>query len=270
MKNIFFLILSVFFLFSCSKTEEPIVELQTTEGTIQIKLYKETPLHRDNFVKLVKEGFYDGQLFHKVMKDFMMQAGDPNSREASRNRLLGERPSEVTIPSELDSGKGIMKKGALVAVNLPSVLGQPTMTDSYLFYIVQGRKYSSRELDSLELNAYNKALELIFQKLVIANRSRMDYISLKKNDKKKLQELQDSLVGVASKEIEKDKSFLLTKEQRHAFTSIGGLPEMTKNNTVFGEVIKGLDILDKINSQKVDRNARSEKDIRILKASIID
>lgn len=268
-KLLFFLCGCLLLLVSCAKIEEPIVELQTSEGIILIKLNKETPLHRDNFVKLVEEGFFDGQIFHKVMKDVMMQAGDPNSREASRNRLLGEKPSETSLPAELDN-TNTLAKGALVAVNLPEREGVEPQTDAHLFNLIIGRKYTAKQLDTLELDAYNKRLEIIFQKLVIANRSRLDYISLKLNDKLKLRAIQDSLVQVAGKEIAKDKSFLFTKQQREAYTKLGGLPEVGSGNTVFGQLIAGFEVLDKINNLALDPHARPQKDVRIIKASLKD
>lgn len=270
MKKKFFFLLACFFLLaSCAKNEEPIVNLQTSEGDIQIKLYKQTPLHRDNFVKLVEEGFFDGQLFHRVLKDYMLQAGDPNSRTADRNRLLGEQLSEFTLPAELDSTTSIMKKGALVALNLALLEGQVDQTDAHLFSIIIGRKYTLAELDSLERANYDIRLEQIFQNLVVANRSRIDYLSLKVNDEVKLAALQDSLVQIASKQIEKDRSYFFTEAQRRLFTSQGGLPERVNDYTVFGEVISGLELIDKINLERVDRHARPQKDIRIIKATIV-
>lgn len=268
-KCIFVFVLSLLFLVSCTKNEEPIVELQTTEGTIHIKLNKQTPLHRDNFVKLVEDGFYDGQIFHKLLKDATMYAGDPNSRDASRNRILGEKISEQTLISEIDTN-AILKKGALVAVNLAQKEGAGLQTDAQLFSIIIGRKYTAKQLDTLELDEYNRRLEIIFQRLVITNRSRLDYISLKLNDEAKLRAIQDSLVLVAGKEIEKDKSFLFTPQQREAFIKQGGWPQMNASNTIFGQVVKGLEVLDKINNIPLDPNNRPIKDVRIISAKILN
>lgn len=265
MKNLFFCLCLVLLLTACNKNEEPKVQIETTEGTLVVQLYKETPKHRDNFLKLVKEGYYDNQLLFDLIPDQMVKTGDPNSVNASHNRLLGRDGVDYEIEPEINYPKYFHKRGVLSACLTNSQLSHGSQ-----FMIVLGHKFSSAELDTIELDAYNKQLDILWQRLVILNRKRIDELSLYDKDKDKLRVVQDSLVVLAEKEMEKQDVFFFTQEQRKAYTSKGGVPAMDKINTVFGEVVEGFDVLDKIEKHKVDRNFRPEKDIRILSTTVID
>ncbi len=127
-----------------------IVEISTDFGSIQIKLYDNTPLHRDNFIKLVEEGYYDGTLFHRVIKNFMIQGGDPNSRDAKSHQMLGQGGPSYTIPAEFVEGN-YHKKGALAAARMGDDVNPAKASSGSQFYIVQGRTYSENELSQLEL-----------------------------------------------------------------------------------------------------------------------
>lgn len=255
---------------SCKKNEEPVVEIQTTAGTIRVKLYKETPKHRDNFVKLVKEGYYDGQVFYRVMRDFLIGTGDPNSKVADHNRLLGGGGPDYTIPAEIHYPQMFHKCGVLSAARLPDEKNPNRESNGSQFCFILGKIYTSAELDSIERDAYNKQLNIIWQKLVVTNRKRIDELSLKLNDKNKLMDLEDSLTGLAEKEIKKEKIFHFTNAQRKAYTTVGGVPFMDNDYTIFGEVIQGMDVLKKIALSRVDMNARPINDIRIISAKVIN
>lgn len=271
-KFLLFCLMAMTFL-ACKKTsEEPIVELQTTEGTLFIKLYKQTPKHRDNFVKLVNEGFFDGQLFYKAMKDFIIEAGDENTKDADNDhdRIYGAFDPEYTIPAEIRSPLLFHKKGALSAARQEDNINPTKKSSGTLFGIIIGQLYTSTQLDSLEKADYNHQLNITLQQVMIANRSLIDKTT-QMGDEKRLGELQDSLIRVASKQMQLKKSKLLhfSATQRKIYTTIGGVPQMDGDYTVFGEVTKGLDVLDKINKLKVDGTQRPMKDVRILKATIV-
>lgn len=265
------LVLSGLILFSqsCKKIEEPIVEFQTSAGTIKIKLYKETPLHRDNFVKLVEDGYFDGLLFHKAMKDFLIETGDPKSKNASQNRTLGTAGPGYTIPAEIIFPKYIHKKGALSAVRLPNTENPEKESNGSQFDIIQGRVFSHAELDTIELDAYNRQLNIVLQRIIAKNRSRLDRISMR-GTAKQLQDIQDSLLLQAEKDMKKEVFFQFTAEQRKAYTTIGGAPFMDNEYTVFGEVIEGLDIVKKISEVDVYKNTRPKEDIKIISAKIVE
>ncbi len=268
MKNLF-LCLCLLLLISCNKNEEPKVQIETTEGTLVVQLYKETPKHRDNFLRLVKEGYYDNQLLFDLIFGQAVKTGDPNSVNASHNRLLGKGGVDYDIESEIIYPKYFHKRGALTAC-LRNPQSSSKSSHGSQFMIVLGHKFTSAELDTIELNAYNKQLDILWQRLVILNRKRIDELSLFDGDKNLLKAVQDSLVVLAEKEMEKKDVFFFTKEQRESYTSVGGVPAMDKLNTVFGEVISGFDVLDKIEKQKVDRNYRPINDIRIISTKLLD
>lgn len=272
MKKIIF-ILPIFCLLltflSCHKNEEPIIDILTTEGLIKVKLFKETPLHRDNFVKLVEKGYFDGLIFHRAMKDFMIQTGDPNSKKASRNRLLGTGGPGYTIPAEINYPKIFHKRGMLSASRLPDADNPDKASNGSQFSIIQGRVFSSADLDTIEMEAYNRQLDIVWQQIVAKNRSKIDAISLR-GTKEQLIAYQDSLALQANKNMEKETVFFFTNEQRKAYTTVGGAPHLDDEYTIFGEVIEGLDVAEKISLLPIDIHFRPIKDVRIISAKVVE
>jgi cyclophilin family peptidyl-prolyl cis-trans isomerase len=267
MRKIIFLLFVAISISACKKkAEEPQVQFTTTEGVFVVKLYKETPQHRDNFVTLVEQGYYDGLLFHKVMKDFLLQTGDPNSKNAGQNRLLGSGGPGYTIPAEIHYPQFFHRKGVLSAARLPDAENPNRESNGSQFYIVIGKKYTEVELDSIEMDDYNRQMEQIWQRIIALHKNK---IAAAQGDKEKLAIVQDTLVALAEKEIDPQKLFFFTPEQREAYTTVGGIPFMDKEYTVFGEVAEGLEVLEKISEQATNRNDRPIKDIRIIKAEII-
>ena len=200
-----------------SKTKkQKIVEITTSEGVILVKLYNETPLHRDNFLKLAKEGFYEGLLFHRVINEFMLQTGDPGSRNAKQGDLLGYGNVEYTIPPEFDTAF-IHKKGALAAARTGDHANPEKRSSGSQFYIVHGRKITKQVLNPLYL----------------------------RND------------------------IVYTPEQRETYTSLGGTPHLDGQYTIFGEVVSGFEIIDKIAVVETNDSDRPLKDIKIIKVKEI-
>jgi peptidyl-prolyl cis-trans isomerase B (cyclophilin B) len=197
------------------------VELYTTAGNIVLRLYNSTPLHRDNFLKLVKAHYYDSVLFHRVIKNFMIQSGDPNSKTAMAGQPLGNGGPGYMVPAEFRPSL-FHKKGVLAAARNGDDVNPEKQSSASQFYIVQGRKFTDKELDSIE--------------------------------------------------VVRLKGYKLPVEHREVYKTIGGTPQLDQNYTVFGEVIKGLDVVDTIastaTSKGVDKD-RPLQDIRILKARLV-
>ena len=222
MKNLFYLAFFAF-LISCTATKRsttkikgPLkVKIETDSGSIVVQLYDKTPLHRDNFEKLVKEGFYDSLLFHRVINHFMIQGGDPNSKNAPDGILLGEGGLPYTVPAEFDSSL-FHKKGALAAAREGDASNPTKASSSTQFYIVQGKTFTDEELNKVE-----------------------ERIKMK-----------------------------IPEEHRQVYRTIGGTPHLDMNYTVFGEVISGMDVIDKIASTATDENNRPLKNIK-MKMSIV-
>lgn len=214
--TLFFMVLFSLTVFSQNTDKRKKVEIQTKYGTMVVELYNETPLHRDNFIKLAKEKFYDDLLFHRVIKNFMIQGGDPNSRNAAPNIQLGNGGPGYQINAEI-LPQFIHKKGALSAARQGDQVNPQKKSSGSQFYIVQGTILSRQDL-------------MNFQK-----RNNLNY----------------------------------TEEQIKAYTTIGGTPHLDGAYTVFGEVIKGLDVIDKIAAQPTDSRDRPTEDI-VMKVRIIE
>ncbi len=192
------------------------VNISTAYGDMKVKLYNETPKHRDNFLKLAKEGYYNDLLFHRVIKDFMIQGGDPNSRNAGPNDQLGMGGPEYKIPAEIKPGL-YHKKGALSAARQADQVNPQKMSSGSQFYIVQGKKTSAAELDQIS-RAYGTSF---------------------------------------------------SPEAKEIYSTIGGTPFLDNNYTVFGEVVKGLEVIDKIAAVQTKPGDRPVQDVK-MKVTIIE
>ena len=197
------------------------VLMQTTMGDMVIRLSDSTPLHRDNFLKLVKVGFYDSLLFHRVIKYFMIQGGDPNSKRAEAGKPLGDGSPGYTVPAEFRKTL-FHKKGALAAARMGDNINPAKESSGSQFYIAQGKVFTDAGLDSVE--------------------------TFRLNGRK------------------------IPAEQREVYKTIGGTPHLDQGYTVYGEVVKGLDVVDKIAAVQTSRGQdrdRPLQDVRIIKTKLI-
>ena len=193
------------------------VLLQTSFGDIVVRLSDSTPLHRNNFLLLTKKGFYDSLLFHRVIQNFMIQAGDPNSRTAIAGQLLGNGGPTEKIPAEFRQTL-FHKRGVIAAArdNNPEKASSGSQ-----FYIVQGKIFTDAGLDSVETYRLKRKIPV---------------------------------------------------EQRVVYKTIGGTPHLDQTYTVFGEVVKGMDVVDKISAVSTSKGAdrdRPLQDVKIIKARLI-
>jgi len=284
-KNLFFSIMMVAFtLMSCSASNTDAtasaaatskgnskkmttVKLETTLGDIVVELYNETPQHRDNFIKLVKEGYYDGVLFHRVIKDFMIQAGDGNSKNAGPETTLGDGDPGYTIEAEFVYPKYFHKRGALAAARTGDQINPERRSSGSQFYIVTGKIFSSDELKALSRRMRDVKKQEILGRLVNENTTTIQQLYQSK-DTAGLQALENELNKQADAEAAKT-PFSWTDEQLDAYTSVGGAPHLDGQYTVFGEVVSGMDVVDKIQNTTTGRNNRPTVDIKIVKATIL-
>ena len=243
-----------------------LVKLETTMGNITVALYNETPKHRDNFIKLVKEGVYDSTLFHRVIKQFMIQAGDPDSKNASDTAMLGSGDGGYTIPSEFNP-KFFHKKGVLAAARQGDDVNPEKASSGCQFYIVTGRKFTEPQLLGMENKINEQREEALFDSLARQHMKEI-YKMRKAGDNAGLLELQDTLEAQARELADKEEKFRFTPEQIKAYSTIGGAPHLDGSYTVFGEVTEGMEVVDNIEIAKTNRADRPIENIRILKASI--
>ena len=193
------------------------VLIETSMGNMTVMLYDDTPLHRDNFVKLAESGFYEGLLFHRVINNFMIQAGDPMSKNAAPNARLGNGGPGYTIPAEIVYPTHFHKKGALAAARTGDNVNPKRESSGSQFYIVQGQKYTDMKLDQFE-----KALGKTF-----------------------------------------------TNKERDAYVTVGGTPHLDNQYTVFGEVVEGLGVVDKIAAVETAPGDRPVEDVKIIKMTVV-
>ena len=234
------------------------VKLETSLGDIVVELYNETPQHRDNFVKLVKEGFYDGVLFHRVINNFMIQTGDPESKTAGPDTPLGGGDPSYTIEAEFVFPKYFHKRGALAAARTGDQYNPERRSSGSQFYIVTGQVFGTEQL----MGMLQTKKQDIFRRLVMENQEKIRQLQ-ENQDEAGIHALQDELIRQTEAEAQFD-------ELIKAYTTIGGTPHLDGQYTVFGEVVEGMDVVDKIQNTTTDRRDRPTVDIKIIKASIVE
>ncbi len=238
------------------------VLIKTDLGDIKVKLYNETPLHRDNFIKLVKEGFYNETLFHRVIKNFMIQGGDPDSKGAAAGKSLGTGGPGYTIPAEIIYPQLFHKRGALAAARQADQVNPERESSGSQFYIVWGDTYNQGKLGQMEKQLSQVQEQSIFDKLVKEHKSQIMQLR-KTKDQSGLYQLQEELIALTKAESDKMGAPKFTPEQKEAYTNLGGTPHLDNQYTVFGEVIEGLDIVEKIQNTPTASGDRPKSDIKV-------
>lgn len=234
--------------------------ITTTEGPVKVLLYDDTPLHRDNFLKLASENYYDSLLFHRVIKDFMVQAGDPDSKNAPAGARLGAGSPDYTIPAEIDYPRHYHKRGALAAARTGDQFNPERRSSGSQFYIVTGQVYEPAQLEMMAARAVDRERQAYFQNLCRKNASTIDSIQ-KSGDAEALEALRQKLINET---VENVKPATIPENIAADYTTIGGTPSLDGQYTVFGEVIEGMDVIDKIQNAATDDADRPVEDIRII------
>ena len=254
------------------KEKSKFVIIETTYGEMKIRLYNETPLHRDNFIKLVKDNFYDSLLFHRVIKDFMIQGGDPDSKGAKSGVTLGEGGPGYQIDAEFVP-ELIHKKGVLAAAREGDQVNPEKKSSGSQFYIVQGRVFSLEQLAQMEEKINGPKKQKFFYDYVnnsenSAFKHKLDSLNKIRNQKELNQEISRRLEELKSEMDSSLNLFYYTDEQKQIYSAVGGTPHLDQNYTVFGEIIEGLNIIDSIAVVKTDKNNRPIEDI-IMKMKVV-
>lgn len=252
------------------ETKETIVVMDTTLGEIKLKLYNETPKHRDNFIKLAKEGQYEGLLFHRVIKDFMIQGGDVTSKDAPMNKQLGAGDLGYTVPAEFKYPTYFHKKGALCAARTGDEVNPERASSASQFYIVTGKKYSESELNQMEKQLDIRLKQEIFNRLQTENRTKIMEL-YRSGNKEELAILRDTLIGKTELEAEKRKGEAkIPAEIRETYKTIGGVPFLDNQYTVYGEVIEGIEVVDAIQQVKTNKQDRPTENVIIKSVKIME
>lgn len=245
---------------------DAIVAVKTTAGDIRIRLFGDTPRHRDNFLKLVNEGFYDGVLFHRVIKDFMIQTGDPDSKKAGKNDMLGMGDPGYTIEAEIEYPKHYHVRGALAAARTGDEMNPERRSSGSQFYIVTGRTFNDSTLTQMERSMRQQQMQAIFNRKAAENRETI--MQLRRNrDQAALMALQEKLAAETEAEA-KANPVSIPQDVREAYKLKGGAPHLDGAYTVFGEVISGLDVVEKIENAETGRADRPVDDIKIISMTV--
>lgn len=275
MKKILLLIFCLYTLpgsvYSQTLSKETII-IETSFGKMKLKLYEETPLHKANFIKLVKTHFFDSLLFHRVINNFMIQGGDPLSKHAATGDSLGHGDNGYTVPAEFNT-RLIHKKGVLAAARESDDINPKFESSGCQFYIVMGKTRTEEELKKYEarinkthyINTARMFMKTEEGKILKQLYNR--YKSEKKEDS--AQYTNTRIEELIKTEYQKTPEYKFNAHQTSIYTTIGGTPHLDGTYTVFGEVIEGLDIIDKIAAAAKDKRDRPLTDIR-MKVTLIE
>lgn len=247
---------------SCTTEKEYLVTIKTDYGDMHAILYDATPKHKANFIELAKDGYYDSMLFHRVMEEFMIQGGDPQSKDAKPGAPLGSGGPDYKIPAEFQDDL-FHKKGALSAARQPDPVNPKKESSGSQFYIVHGKKWDEKEL-SIDMIKLNKALNTLLIRSDYRE-EREELLRLYENGE--FDKYNEKIMGLADDVEEKlniDVKRKMDAEKVEAYTTIGGSPHLDGEYTVFGQVIDGLEIIDKIATQPTDQRNRPKEDIRFF------
>jgi cyclophilin family peptidyl-prolyl cis-trans isomerase len=247
--------------------KETLVKIETDYGDMTLKLFDQTPLHRDNFVKLANEGFYDALLFHRVIDHFMIQGGDPDSKTAQPGQRLGGGDPGYTLPAEIDSSL-FHKRGVLAAARRGGPSNQEKRSSGSQFYIVQGKVFTPGALDTLEMKMNTQQQKNVMQKHFAAAQDELNRLQQAGNQDQfniRVAEIREK----ANAELATMPKMAIAPKRREAYTTIGGYPSLDQEYTIFGEVIEGLEVLDKIAAVETDQSDRPLTDIK-MKVKVLD
>lgn len=265
MKNTLAVLFLAFLLAACNnKPKDALVSISTPYGDMVVKLYDSTAQHKQNFIKLASKGFFNGLLFHRVIPGFMIQGGDPTSRHAKPGELLGNGDTTYTIPFEYIPSY-LNKKGALAAARESDDVNPAKASSASQFYIVQGKVFTNEELDAVELKVERRTKQYIMMNLLKKSGKEDELKAFRQmvdnRDTASIRKMVDKYHDAVEAEYLRTTPFKITEAQRRVYTTIGGAPHLDGAYTVFGEVVSGMEVVDKIAAVKTDANDRPLKDI---------
>lgn len=249
--------------------QETEVVLETTMGEIRVKLYDDTPGHRDNFVKNVKEGMYTGVTFHRVIRNFMVQTGDPKTRPEGYEVPVTPDGDTITerIPAEIVWPKHFNKRGVLAAARDGDEENPDRASDKFQFYIVTGKTCSEADMDGFETAREQRDTEVLYMKKQMANKEKLDALR-QARDRDGVSNLLEKLLDEAKWDISENPPITYPHDLRRSYGIHGGAPWLDNEYTVFGEVVEGMKVVEAI--QKIKTNAQDVplKEVRIVKAYV--
>jgi len=272
-----FTLVIIFFLSSCSNSSKEktyFINLETSEGLIKLRLYNSTPLHRDNFIKLVKNKYYDNIKFHRVIENFMIQAGNYKTKPIFASDTTGKY--DYTIPAEINDSL-FHKKGALAAARTGDRYNPERRSSGTQFYIVQGKKYNGTVTESGDTISADQMISDIENRINSSLKQNIFYRHLQderqesksSGDGRSAAQIQEAATLKAYDDLENFLELHIPAKHKEVYRSAGGTPHLDMQYTVFGEVVEGLDVVDKIAAAQTGENDKPVNDVLIIKASLV-
>lgn len=268
---IYMALIFLFLAFTCKSKRSGVMEnntvvrIETSYGNIDILLYDETPVHRDNFIKLINEEFYNNLLFHRVINNFMIQGGDPLSRDAEEDTQIGSGGPGYTIPAEIHNHI-FHKKGALASARLGDNVNPEKESSGSQFYIVHGNVFSHLQLEEME----NKINDQKKQQFASQQFRDLEREYLNNDTEPDYQVINEQVSNLVKDHFNETNLFKFSAEQIEAYTTIGGTPHLDMAYTVFGETIEGFDVIDKIAAVETGSGSRPLSDVIIKRITILN
>ena len=255
-----------------AQEDETLVLIKTNFGELTVKLYNETPKHRDNFIKLVEDGFYNDLLFHRVINQFMIQGGDPDSRGADSGAVLGNGGLGYTLPAEIKPTL-YHKKGALAAARLGDNINPEKESSGSQFYIVHGKIFLPEDLEKLTRQKNMQLRQKAFSQF-LTDTANIEYkMRFKKiqqaRDMEAYKVFVDEVTPMLDEIVAKTPDYFFTEKMINSYKTIGGAPHLDGDYTVFGEIVGGLEVIDAIAAVKTDNRNRPFKDVVIEKMKVV-
>lgn len=254
------------FQFKAFAKGDTLIVISTNYGVIKLKLYEDTPFHRHNFIKLSKNGFYDSLLLHRVISGFMIQGGDPDSKRANAEQIIGNGDIGYTLPAEI-ANQHFHRKGVIAAARQADDVNPEKVSSGCQFFIVQGKKYSELDMVNVETRMANQVKQSLKMKYInnpehaLLKERFLAHQQARNNDS--LNAITKLIQPFIEEEFKKQKMHKFTPEEKLVYANIGGAPHFDGNYTVFGEVIEGIEVIDKIAEVKVQVNNRPATNIRM-------
>ncbi len=269
MRKVTYLFLALMLFASCSKQKEGTeVLIETSMGDIRAVLFDDTPLHRDNFIRLAREGYFDEMMWHRIVPGLMIQTGDPTLKPGNKPVAVDTSALHYTVPQEIRFPKYIHRRGMLAAARQPDDINPRKESSPTQWYIVTGEKYTASSLADFYQTLYQEAVNAHWRKLQDAHAKRLEW--LETHDKDAYYELQDSILNVAEGVVANHPPRQFNEQQKRSYTTEGGCPHLDGEYTIFGQVIKGMDVVEKIVNVPTDDRERPLHEVYIKKVTILD
>lgn len=270
MRKLGFMLLALSLLTACSEKKEKETEalIETSMGDIRVRLFNDTPRHRDNFIRLAREGVFDEMMWHRIVPGLMIQTGDPTLKPGAAPVAVDTSALHYTVPQEIRFPKYIHQRGMLAAARQPDDINPKKASSPTQWYIVTGEKYTQESLANFYQTLYQEAVNAHWRKLQDQFADRLD--RLERSDKDAYYDLQDSILSVAEVVVSNHPPRPFNDQQRRAYTTEGGCPHLDGEYTIFGQVVEGMPVVERIVNVPTDERERPLREVFVKRVTILD